>query len=103
MKKYIIYTLAGFLALTFIPAESKASTGITSGTETATPAIEKSVLLNRLEEIKAINKTDLSSKDKKVLHKETRSIQKKLHHLSGGVYISAGALIVIIIILILIL
>ena len=42
----------------------------------------------------------LKSSDKKELRKEARSIKRELKDISGGVYISAGALIVILILLI---
>jgi hypothetical protein len=57
-------------------------------------------MMNRLEEIKAIDKSELKAAERKSLRKEVREIRQKLAETSGGVYISAGALIIIIILLI---
>jgi hypothetical protein len=61
------------------------------------------VLLLRLDEIKAMDKSTLSASERKKLRKETRSIKSQLREIKGGVYISAGTLIIIAIILILLL
>jgi hypothetical protein len=54
-----------------------------------------------LNEIKALDKSNLSSLEKKELRKEVLSAKKQLKELSGGVYISIGAIIIIILLLIL--
>jgi hypothetical protein len=58
-------------------------------------------LKNRLEEIKAMDKTELSSTEKRALRKEVRSIKKELAAVSGGVYLSIGAIILIVLLIIL--
>ena len=58
-------------------------------------------LKNRLEEIKAMDKTELSGAEKKALRKEVRSIKKELAAISGGVYLSIGAIILIVLLIIL--
>jgi hypothetical protein len=58
-------------------------------------------LKNRLEEIKAMDKTELSRVEKKALRKEVRSIKKELAAVSGGVYLSIGAIILIVLLIIL--
>ncbi|HLG40651.1 MAG TPA: hypothetical protein VI461_13325 [Chitinophagaceae bacterium] len=60
-------------------------------------------LLNRLEEIKDMNKSDLTRMEKKSLRKEVKDIKKEMKAMSGGVYLSVGAIIIIILLLILIL
>lgn len=60
-------------------------------------------LSNRLEEIKAVNKDDLSRAEKKALRREVREIKKELAALSGGVYLSVGAILLIALLLILLL
>lgn len=57
----------------------------------------------RVEEIKAMDKSDLSSSERKALRKELREMQKEAKVMKGGVYLSVGAIIIIILILILIL
>jgi len=60
-------------------------------------------LNNRLEEIKAINKDDLPRAEKKALRREVREIKKELAAVSGGVYLSVGAILLIALLLILLL
>jgi hypothetical protein len=61
------------------------------------------LLLNRLAEIKALTKTDLSRSERKSLRKEVRHIRKEMRAINNGVYLSIGAIIIIILLLILIL
>ena len=60
-------------------------------------------MLNRLDEIKAMDKTNMSSVEKKELRKEVRTIKKELKSTGNGVYLSIGAIIIIILLLILLL
>lgn len=60
-------------------------------------------LQNRLEEIKALDKHELSREEKKALRREVREIKKELAAISGGVYLSVGAIILIALLLILLL
>ncbi|MFI5218581.1 MAG: hypothetical protein ACHQNT_03750 [Bacteroidia bacterium] len=60
-------------------------------------------LLARLEEIKLIDKSELSFAEKRELRKEVRTIRSELKAISGGVYLSATAIIIILLALILIL
>lgn len=93
--------MAAFLSFTFIPTETQAASAKTEIAATsASDAAHAQVLLNRVEEIRMMNKTNLSPTEKKELRKELRSIREQLKDISGGVYISAGALIVILILLI---
>lgn len=65
------------------------------------PIEESNLLKQRLEEIKAIDKSDLNSTEKKELRDEVKSINKRLT--SGGVYISVGGLIIILLLLLILL
>jgi hypothetical protein len=60
-------------------------------------------MISRLKEIKAMDKSDMTSQEKKALRKEVRSIKKSLAELNGGVYLSVGAIIIIVLLLILLL
>jgi hypothetical protein len=68
------------------------------------PSERAKALLVRLFEIKNMDKTTLTSSDKKALRKELRSMKKEMKA-SGGldskVYISVGAIIIIILLIIL--
>ena len=57
----------------------------------------------RVNEIKEMNKSELSKAERKDLKKELCDMRKEAWVISGGVYLSAGAIIVIILVLILIL
>jgi hypothetical protein len=60
-------------------------------------------LVGRLNEIKAMDIDHMSKSEKKALRKEVKDIKREVNALSGGVYISIGALLVIILLLILLL
>ena len=99
MKKITVGLMAAVLSFTFAPTETQAAGAKTEITATS-DAARAQALLNRVEEIRVMNKTNLSPAEKKELRKELRSIREQLKDVSGGVYISAGALIVILILLI---
>jgi hypothetical protein len=60
------------------------------------------VMLNRLEEIKDMDKSALTHVEKKSLRKEVRTIKADLRASGNGFYISAGAVIIILLILLII-
>lgn len=60
-------------------------------------------LKNRLAEIKALDRSQLSAKEKKALRMEVKGIKKELSTMAGGVYLSVGAVILIVLLLILLL
>lgn len=99
MKKLIMSMVVAMLLLPFVPAQSKTLPVVTS---TASPAdaAEAKVLLDRLSEIDAMDKSTLKSSEKRALRKEVRAIKNEL---SGGVYLSVGAILLIIILLIVLL
>ena len=65
-------------------------------------AAEAQRLIERLEEIKAMDKTSITRSEKRALRLEVKNSQKKLNS-GGGVYLSVGALIIIILLLIILL
>lgn len=72
-------------------------------TSTATTDADIQRMVNRLEELKAMDHKNMSRSEKRKYRKEVKQIQKKMYKanaIGGGVYISAGALIVILILLI---
>lgn len=92
------------LTLTLIPIPSHARSNdevTTSTTPAENPEVQ--VLLSRLEEIKATDKTSLTSSEKRELRKEVKSIKKELKTMNDGVYLSVGAIIIIVLLLILLL
>lgn len=96
--------MISLLALAIMPTPSRAGSnpaGTTSTTPVENPQAQ--ALLSRLEEIKAIDKTELTSSEKKELRKEVKSIKKELKTMNQGVYLSVGAIIIIVLLLILLL
>lgn len=71
-------------------------------TEAANKA-EVQRLERRLSEIKEIDHKSLSKAERKALRKEVKEIKRQVNAISGGVYISVGALILIVLLLILLL
>lgn len=83
------------------------TTNVKAGDTPAKPPIETTAestkLLNRLEEINKMDKSELRFAEKRELRKEVRLIEKQLKRSNGGVFLSAGAIIVIVILLIILL
>lgn len=101
MKKLSLSIMITFLLLSFAPASVKAETTPPSGPTTSKRAEspEARALRGRLDEIKSTDKSNMNASEKKQLRKEKRAVKKELRAVGGGVYISAGALIVVLVLL----
>jgi hypothetical protein len=107
MKKIVLCLLATFMSLTFLPLQLNAITSesnsmIASKPSDPSDSTDVKVLMLRLDEIKAIDKSGLKSSEKKELRKETHSINQEIRHSHGGIYISSGAIIIVLLIIILV-
>jgi hypothetical protein len=106
MKKIALSLMLTCLLLAFNPYKSKAATNAATSslvvTKTAESAEAKTLLL-RLNEINAMDKSKLKSSEKKNLRMEVRTIKHELRDIGGGVYLSAGAIIIILLVLIILL
>jgi len=98
--------MAAALSLTFVPFQAIASgteepivLEVTKPMESTESELARKLEL-RLEEISATDMSTLKLSEKKELRKEVRSIKRELKDISGGVYISAGLLILILVLLI---
>ncbi|MEA5256236.1 hypothetical protein VB264_00465 [Arcicella aquatica] len=105
LKKYLLITV---LFMLVVPVSVQAETSELEKVKTekaASPEVKAEVksMMNRLEEIKAMDKSNMSSAEKKALRQEVRSIKKSMKEVGGGVYLSAGAIIIIVLLLILLL
>lgn len=94
------------LLFTFAPIQMKAA--IASNNTTTIKAKpnasdEAKVLIERLNEIKTTDKSNMTSGEKKELRQEVRSLKSELKGISGGVYLSIGSIIIIALLLILLL
>lgn len=58
---------------------------------------------DRVNEIRAMDRSTLSRADRKTLKKELKEMNKEARAIKGGIYLSVGAVIVIIILLIILL
>lgn len=90
------------LTLTVLPTSTYATEKNPAEAPKEIPA-EVKTMLNRLEEIKEMDKSNLSSSEKKELRTEVKTIKKNLKSSGHGVYLSVGAIIIIILLLILLL
>ena len=104
MKKIFACIITAGLLFTDLPSNANTA-NVTSIAIVAkkSDAATAGLLLNRLNEIRSLSKTELTAPEKKTLRKEVRSIQHQLAGINGGVYISAGAVILIVILLIILL
>ena len=71
--------------------------------DTTNDAQVYSKLVTRLSEIQSMDKSNLSSGEKKNLRNELRDMKKAADGLNRGVYLSVGAIIIVILLLILLL
>jgi len=102
MKKLTLLSIITLLLFAVSPYNLSAKTKDSITVSSNVPANVK-VMLNRLEEIKEIDKSTLNSTEKKELRSEVKAIKSSLKSTGNGVYLSVGAIIVILLILILIL
>jgi hypothetical protein len=101
MKKITLTILTSMMLFALTPL-LKANT-INIEEPTTIQTARATVLLQRLTEIKEMKLENLNSSDKKKLRSEVKSIKSELKEISGGVYLSVGAIIVILILLLLLL
>ncbi|GEC71431.1 hypothetical protein SAMN05443543_10518 [Flavobacterium flevense] len=100
MKKLSFYLMVMILSLGVLPTSTYAAEKPKAETPKEIPA-EVQTMLNRLNEIKEMDKSNLSSSEKKELRTEVKTIKKTLKSSGHGIYLSVGAIIIIILLLIL--
>lgn len=103
MKKFI-YTLAliftlGISTNTVSAADKKETKKELTGEQ----KVQFERLVNRVEEIRSMDKSNLTREEKRALRKELKEMKEQARVLQQGVYLSVGAIIIIILLLILIL
>lgn len=106
MKKVFFYLVSALVLISFQPLNVAATTNdIAEHSVTVEPPASERVieLLARLDEIKVMDKSDLSSAERKELRSEVRAIRAELSETGNGVYLSVGAIIIIILLLVLLL
>lgn len=116
MRKLIFSVLSVFVLIFVFQTQLKAETETAPATIVATAPVASAdigVLIARVETIKAMDISTLSSSERKELRKELRTIKSDLKkhgknnlnsiNSNGGVYLSVGAIIIIVLLLILLL
>ena len=105
MRKSVILCLVMLALVSFsspvMASEKEPMTNPTATTNKVEeiPA-EVQVMLDRLEAIKAMDKSELESSEKKELRAEVREIKSTLRATGNGLYISTGAVIIILLLII---
>ena len=96
MKKTIFYVIVMIFAIspTFAFAADRKSNAV--ATENKLSEVELSRLTNRAEEIRNLDKSNMTVKENRELKKEARDIDKNVAKDGGTIYIGAAALILII-------
>lgn len=103
MKKFI-YTLV--LLFTLSTGFNTVSAAVNKEPKielTTAQKVQLQKITSRVEEIRQMDKANLSRTEKVALRKELKQMKQEAKALSGGVYLSLGAIIIIILLLILIL
>ena len=104
MKKLLVKTIIAIVFLVSNVPQSYAGIGNKKYTKSISKDTqENQELVTRLNEIDALDKSNLNSSEKHQLRKEVRIIKHKLLANGGGVYVSVGALILLLILLIILL
>ena len=103
MKKIFPLLMLACLSFTFLPQTSFAVSADRPGiVNSSTPSPAMNALVLRLNEIKNMDKSRLSSSEKKELRKELRTMKREARK-SSGVFLTVGALLIVIVLLILLL
>jgi|JI10StandDraft_1071094.scaffolds.fasta_scaffold1174538_1 hypothetical protein len=105
MKKTILYLMISVVTLSTFstPLWAAEKNQITTAVPPREIPPEVQLQLNRIDEIKAMDKTDLTRAEKKELRKEVRAIRADIRANNNGIYLSVGGAIIIILLLILLL
>jgi hypothetical protein len=111
MKKLALGLMTAFMLLTIIPTQLKAEKKSNPTTVVATKPVESTealaednAIIARLNEIKAMDLSKLSFKERKDLRVEVRQDRDHFrHHRGGTVYLSVGGLCLVILLLVILL
>ena len=102
MKKNILCLMLIALSFVMFPntimATEKTPTHVTAKSNEIPEEIK--VMIDRLNEIKDMDKSSLNRLERKELRKEVRVIKKSVRASGNGLYISSGAIIIILLLII---
>lgn len=104
MKKLIYAcTLAIALIFSLSPVMASDKKANKPSELTAEQKVKLDKIVNRVEEIRSMDKSDLTKEERKELRAELKELKEQARAISNGIYLSFAAIIVIILLLILIL
>ncbi|HTM99959.1 MAG TPA: hypothetical protein VL088_14485 [Pedobacter sp.] len=103
MKKFIYALVLVFTIGISTNTVSAADNKETKKELTAEQKVQFEKLVNRVEQIRSMDKSNLTRTEKRALRKELKEMKEQARVLQQGVYLSVGAIIIIILLLILIL
>ncbi len=106
MSNRKIVQIAAFLLLFSLTTSAQTSAVKSDPAQQSAATTEESrsrQLMDRLDNIKKMDRSTLTSSERKDLRKEVKDIRKETKAASGGVYLSVGAILLVILVLILIL
>jgi hypothetical protein len=105
MRKISLIIVMAFCMSSFLPGQMMAGTNPNAVpvNSPATGSAAADAIMARLYEIKAMDLKTLKPAEKKELRTEVRTLKSQLKALTGGVYLSIGAIIIILLILLLLL
>ena len=103
MKKLSIYFMLLLLSVSIIPTSTFAGVNRSNSINNNPKEIpaEAKILIDRLKEIKKMDKSEMTKVEKTELRNEVKTIKTTLRTSHSGVYLSVGAIIIIILLLIL--
>lgn len=104
MKKNIFIAILVIFTLgttTAFASKSELKSTVPAATENNLSSEEMSRLTKRVEEIRSMDKSEMTVKEKRELKKELKGIKEKVKKSGGYVYIGGGSLLLIIILIIL--
>ena len=100
MKTKLFFALLMVLALsapaTFAASKAEKNLEATNKTENKMSEVEASRLTKRVEEIRDMDKTNLTVTEKRELRKELKATKENIRKDGGYIYVSAGTVILII-------
>jgi len=102
MKKSFFYLMVILLSMIAVPAPGFANE-INYKNNMADPEevpLEVQIMLDRIFEIKEMDKSELSREERRELRKEVREIRKEVRSSRSGIFISTGAIIIILLLII---
>ena len=101
MKKRIYFLALAFMLMLSAPSvmakDAKSKPDMTENQKARLVEITR-----RAEEIKSMDRSELNREERKALRNELQEMKKEAKAMSGGVYLSVGAIIIILLVLILI-